>query len=99
MSNYYIVRVKTFDELKKTNESYDDIMLDMNLIQLFRRYGGTKQKVYCDKSDNNIYYSNKVLSDNDLLLDECKRYFYNDELVFLEKNINIKLDNNLFEME
>jgi len=99
MSNYYIARIKTLDELKKTTESYDNIIQNLDLIQLFKRYGGTKQKVHCDKSDNNIYYSNKILSDNDLLLAKSDCYFFNDELVFLENKISIKLDNNLFEME
>ncbi|MFW6002462.1 MAG: hypothetical protein ACOCQD_03900 [archaeon] len=98
--NKYMVRVKTLDELENDSESYEDIMQDPDLIQLFKKYGGTFQKVYCDRSSfNDIYYSDIVLNDDSLSLVGNDRHFFEDELVFLRGRTHIELKDDLFEME
>lgn len=101
MSNvkYYRVRVKTLKELTRgESDPPDEYTNDEDEVyQLIEKYGGRNLQVWCEKTDIERFYSEKVNDDEELSISMDERFFYQSELDFHTEG-RIKLDDDLFEL-
>lgn len=101
MSNVkkYLARVKTLGELRKGDPDPPSEYTDKEdeVYQMIEKYGGRNLQVWCEKTDIERFYSEKVNDDEELSISMDERFFYQSELDLLTE-CRIKLDNDLFEL-